>query len=66
LQFRYICFLLVLLPFSDYCCKLCPSDSPRRKNQQGLRSGEPAGQIPPLIIMSSKTSDAACIYICAV
>jgi hypothetical protein len=30
LQFPYECFLSVL-PFVGYCCKLCPSNNPRRK-----------------------------------
>jgi hypothetical protein len=31
LQFPYEYFVLVLLPFWDYCCKICPSNNPRRK-----------------------------------
>jgi hypothetical protein len=31
LKFHYECFLSVLLPFEGYCCKLCPSNNPRRK-----------------------------------
>jgi hypothetical protein len=30
--FLYECFLSVLLPLEGYCCKLCPSHNPRRKN----------------------------------
>jgi hypothetical protein len=48
-----------------YCCKLCPSNNPRRKISQGLISGEHAGQIPLLIILSPMTSDKAC-YTCSV
>jgi hypothetical protein len=59
-------YILLVLPFGGYCCKLCPSINPRRKKLQGLRSGERAGQIPLLIILSSKTSDKACIDIRAV
>jgi hypothetical protein len=31
LKFPYECFLSAL-PFEGYCCKLCSSDNPRRKN----------------------------------
>jgi hypothetical protein len=33
LKFPYEHFLSVL-PFEDYCCKLCPSNNPRRKNHK--------------------------------
>jgi hypothetical protein len=33
-QFPYEYFLLVLLPFGGYCCELCPSNNPRRKNHK--------------------------------
>jgi hypothetical protein len=33
LKFPYECFLAVL-PFEGYCCKLCPSYNPRRKNHK--------------------------------
>jgi hypothetical protein len=49
LQFPYEYFILVL-PFGVYCCKLFPSDNPRRKLTK-LRSDERAGQIPLLIIV---------------
>jgi hypothetical protein len=53
LKFTYECFLSVRLPFEGYCYKLCPSNNPRRKKKQhGLRSGEHAGQISLLIILS--------------
>jgi hypothetical protein len=32
LKFPYECFLSVLLLFECYCCKLCASNNPRRKN----------------------------------
>jgi hypothetical protein len=32
LKSPYKCFLSVLLLFEDYCCKLCPSNNPIRKN----------------------------------
>jgi hypothetical protein len=32
LKFPYECFLSVILPFKGYCCKLCPSNNPRRKS----------------------------------
>jgi hypothetical protein len=66
LQFYYKYFLLALLPFGGYCCKLCPSNNPTRKKSQGLRSGEHGGQIPLLKILSQKTSDKAFIDIGAV
>jgi hypothetical protein len=66
LQFPYEYFILVLLPFGGYCYNLLPSNNPRRKKSQGLRSGERAGQMPLLIILSPKTSDNACIDIRAV
>jgi hypothetical protein len=59
LKFLHECFLSVL-PFEGYCCKLFSSNNSRRKNH-GLRSGERAGQISLLIILSPKTSDKACI-----
>jgi hypothetical protein len=31
LQFPYEYFILVLLPFGGYCCKLRPSNNPKRK-----------------------------------
>jgi hypothetical protein len=33
LKFPYECFLSVVLPFGDYCCKLCPSNNPRRNTR---------------------------------
>jgi hypothetical protein len=33
LQFSYECFLLVLR-LGGYCCNLCPSNNPRRKNRK--------------------------------
>jgi hypothetical protein len=39
---------------------------PQRKKSQGLRSGERAGQMPLLIILSPETSDKAFIDIRAV
>jgi hypothetical protein len=35
LKFPYEYFLSVLLPFEGYCCKLCPSNNPRRKKSHG-------------------------------
>jgi hypothetical protein len=34
LKFPCQCFLSVLLTFEGYCCKLCPSNNPRRKNHK--------------------------------
>jgi hypothetical protein len=34
LQVPYEYFLLVSLPFGSYCCKLCPSNNPRRKKHK--------------------------------
>jgi hypothetical protein len=34
LKISYEYFISVLLPFEDYCCKLCPSNNPRRKNHE--------------------------------
>jgi hypothetical protein len=34
LKFPYENFLSDLHPFEGYCCKLCPSNNPRRKNQK--------------------------------
>jgi hypothetical protein len=62
LKFSYECFISVLLPVKGYCCKLCPSNNPRRKKSRGLKSGELASQISLLIILSPKTLDKACIY----
>jgi hypothetical protein len=36
LQLPYDYFLLVLLLFRGYCCKICPSNNPRRKNHKDL------------------------------
>jgi hypothetical protein len=33
-KFPYECFLSVLLPFEGYCCKLCPSNNPKRNNHK--------------------------------
>jgi hypothetical protein len=63
LQFPYKYFLLVILPFKGYCCKLFLSNKPQKKKSQGLRSGEHASQIPLLIILSLKISDKAYIDI---
>jgi hypothetical protein len=55
LKFPYEYFLSVLLPFESYCCTLCPSSNARRKKSQELRSGERAGRISLLIILSPRT-----------
>jgi hypothetical protein len=34
LRVPYEYFHVVLLPFGAYCCKLCPSNNPRRKNHK--------------------------------
>jgi hypothetical protein len=37
-KFPYKCFLSVLLLFEGYCCKLCASNNPRRKNLAPISS----------------------------
>jgi hypothetical protein len=66
LKFPYVYFLSVLLPFEGYYCKFSPSNNPKNKKAQGLRSAERAGQISLLIIPSPKASDKACVAIHAV
>jgi hypothetical protein len=60
LKFPCECFLSVHL------LKTLSFKQPQKKKSQGLRSGEHAGQISLLIILSPKTSNKTCIDTCAV
>jgi hypothetical protein len=39
LKFPYDYFILVLLLFGGYCCKLCPSNNLTKKNITGIKIG---------------------------
>jgi hypothetical protein len=41
MTFPYECFFSVLLLFEGYCCKLCPSSNPRRKNSRCMFKSGP-------------------------
>jgi hypothetical protein len=63
---NFLSNIFFVLPFGGYCCKLCPSDNPRRTKSQGLRSGDRAGQIPLLIIVPEDIGQSLNRHTCGV